>query len=225
MLVEMLLAVSLFALVSTLIYSVFWSGIKLSSRSSDSGKVLRELQMISDLLGRDLENIYETELFLEAPDKVSLVKEEGGISFITADDNVLKRVSYKLIRPDSTLIRHVLIGSVFEDNQDMEIRQQEEDRLMTLARTEESLSSDDENPLVEILSTSIVEDGFRLEYAYRSKNSGTIQWQGDPVEDQLPVAARLRLARHNQENPRQPLILNRYFVVPLSISFEDGKVQ
>ena len=181
-LLELLLGLLIFSIVSASIYSVFWSGIRLDKRSKSQNRIFREARWTFMLMEKELGNSLLYDFSNSYPDTVSFVGETDRIAFLASNDGKMKVIKYYLQPASETNIFQVIIGNVYSKN--VTVRNESSDSLKTsyLMREEISFSdflndnTDKENNK-EIIASHIKSDGLRFYFGIADKeDSNNIDW-------------------------------------------------
>ena len=115
-LIELLLGLSIFSVVSLCLYASFSTGIHLSRRSEKNNKIYREIRWALEQMSLDLENAVFYDFSNSYPGKLSFIGEDEKISFLLPSDEGLKVVSYYHMKPSESKIHQTLIGKTYSKN-------------------------------------------------------------------------------------------------------------
>ena len=201
-LIELLLAISLIGIVSTMLYSVFWGGIKMSYKSEAVKAVNQEAWLTIELISKELENAIVYNFENSYSDKSTFEGYRNRISFLLPVDGEIKSVSYYLIDTNAFNVFKTEIGATYQKNVEVRNSTEEEIKKQTLVRKEQSLMAyvlggfvgDSDNEQIEIIATHLSSDGFTLEYGNAQASDDTsFTWDKKWVSNDLPVSVKLNL--------------------------------
>lgn len=198
-LIELLLALSIFAVIAFCIYNTFWAGIKMNERAGRDQKIYRQARTALDLMSRELENMVAYSLTESYPDKTSFQGNDKKITFIIPDREGLKVVSYYLVYPEGKSVLTTIIGRHYSKNVAVTITQQEGLQENYLVREEKSLAEylagvSDEKSEVQVIATNVREDSLKFSYGYMEDEEKNIySWKSDWSFADIPAAVRVEL--------------------------------
>jgi prepilin-type N-terminal cleavage/methylation domain-containing protein len=189
-LVEMLLGLSIFALVAVVCYSIFSNGIRINDRAAKSEALYREMNWSLDALALDLEN---------------MVPYEGNKGNWSAFEGSEKSLSLALPTKDGLKkIRYSL--------------KPQPDQSQLLVREElPFLASDEAKAEPEILSTHLQPDGLQFQYAQTAKKFGKNEfvWHNKYSDIHPPAAVRIKLSFLNPNQTNTPVTVQKDVFLPL----------
>ncbi len=108
-LIEMLLGLSIFSIITLTAYSVFYSGIRLSRGSQRQGQIIRETRWMLDIMQKEFANMLFYDFSNSYDNKTALSGTSSSLSFVQGSDDGLKVVKYFIVFDNSNcLIREEL---------------------------------------------------------------------------------------------------------------------
>ena len=137
-LIELILAISIFAIIGLTVYSIFASSIKISAYSEGQGDVYRQSRWILDLMSRELEAAVNYDFSNSYEDLSPFSGNKDEIRFLIRTDEGLKSVKYYLILPESSQIHEVVIGKKYKKNVDIDLENETAEQDYYLVREEKS---------------------------------------------------------------------------------------
>jgi type II secretion system protein J len=198
-LVELLLGLIIFSLVSVAVYSVFWGGIRLDYQSEVQNEVLREVRLAFDLLARELENMLFYDFSSSYPEKVSFQAKPGEIMLLSSENDELKVISYFLEDPNDSEIVGTVMGGRYAKNIKIETVEKEEAKEFYLVRTEQAFVDylSDKPPVdkkQEVIATHLKENGLRFSFGIAdSEESEEVTWSESWGFSYLPSYVKIEM--------------------------------
>ena len=173
-LIELLVAISIFAVVITVVYTTLYTGLKAYHRTQGELRLNQEINQVLDKLSVELKNCYDAEYNVEE-DKGGFVADSQNLSFFTIQNTysqgsfkkLLARITYKFI--EGTLFKKVQLDEdAFLEEGDFK---------------EEELISD-----IEALS---------FQYLY-SKEEGESEWKPEwSDKSHIPKGVKIEITRYD----------------------------
>lgn len=217
-LVEVFLGLLIFSIIGYTVYSVFYSGVKLSKRAEAIGAVHRQVFWSLETLSRELENMAGYDFSGSYPKETAFAGEADQLRFLLATDDGLRVIRYYLDVPEDSEVHKVVIGRRSDHNVGIVQSRTKEKRITNLMREEIPLTDflnrvDGER---EIMCDLVEEDGLKLFYGYRSKTEGsdTVRWEDEWELPALPAGVRIELTLANPDDPQTPVRFRRDVFVP-----------
>lgn len=195
-LLEVLLGIGIFSIVIVALYSVFWSGTRLSYYSNQQGKLYREVRWLLSLLGDELENTVHYDFSSSYPDKKAFVGEHEKITFLNSSDKGLRAVSYHLETSSSDKVHRVLIGRTYTKNVDIHLTSQSDGATYYLVREEKPFLDfvddiTDENTETEIVASQIEPNGLKFFYGVNEgQGNAQVSWSEEWDREGIPAQVR-----------------------------------
>lgn len=217
-LIEMLLGIIIFAVISAVLYNTFWIGLKVDRASNDINRSLYEIKTAFELAANDLENLFLYDFSASYPAKTSFIGSSNTMSFLTASSGKLQRVYYYTAIPDGSRTSQLIIGQRTD--------KQSKAPLEFLLRHEEgmieSLKESNHNKSAgEVVAAGIKKGSFKINYGQLKRNSSgyiiipkEIEWLNEWKKNLIPDALRLEAVLFNIKNPQEGLSLTREFYLP-----------
>lgn len=196
-LIELLIAISIFAVVAVALYSTFFAGISIWRRSSAGGDIYQEVKFTLDDITKDLRNIvYCTK------DEESMYAFSGGAQEIT-----FFTLEAPFVREGEP--RKELVKVVYKYDQ-------EKDELIRM-RAEKSTGFDVEKSEREALLKNMKE--LKFEYSYFSGDEDEpYLWQEEWEDDEARIPRGVRLTfRVKTEKEAEPLEFTKTIFVPIGV--------
>jgi len=197
-LIELLIAVSIFAVVAVALYSTFYAGVSIWRRSSEGGDIHQQIKYALDDVTRELRNaVYITSdeesiyVFSARYDEISFVSSEG--SYTEGDAMPLREL--------------VKIKYEFDDKEGQLIRM----------RAGKPLGFDIEKAEKEVVLGGI--EGFKLNYCHSSgEKFEPYLWEEEweDGESRIPRGVRLIMTVRAGES-REPIELTKTIFIPTGI--------
>ena len=197
-LVELLLGLVIFSIISMSIYGVFWGGIKLDSRAETQNQVFREVRMTFDLIEKELENMIFYDFSESHSERSSFSGEINRITFLTSGNDGVNAVSYYLEDPQAGVIVKTLLGDTYTKNVNVRNQIIESERANCLIREEKGLkeflgSTSSDSDLVEIIAMHVKESGLRFYYGTSQEEQDEVIWQERWDFDYLPSHIKVEI--------------------------------
>ena len=223
-LVELIVGLSIFAIIALSLYSTFSQGIRLNRRVSQTEDMYREIRWAMETLALDLENAAEYQYAdpMTGEEARIFLGNEKSLSFIVPTDSGLKKVQYYLQSPEESSIHQVFVNESSRKNAQI-ITQYEEtaERADFLMREETALfnlnqSSDKAAGDVEILSQYVQKGNLHFFYAYRNEDSSgdTIDWQTQWSAPHNPAGVRVQIVFVSSERAQGIITIQRDVLIP-----------
>lgn len=223
-LIELLLAISMFSIISLSLYVTFSNGLNLDREAKQVEDVYRESGWVLNTLEHDLQNMvpfYPPERERERIHSFEGTKEK--CAFFLESNDGLKQVIYYLKEPDFDHIHKVIVGKVTIPRE-IVVSSEETRKTKFLVREERDFpfveNEQDENfpGEIEILSRFVEEDTFLFAYAQvedTSEDDGLV-WQDKWEERYPPAALRIQMKLGAGAEEMLPLI-SRDILIPLGM--------
>ena len=188
-LIEMLLSVVLFSLVSLSIYLVFSQGLKVEKRLRSSGVAGRDFYWPAQTIARDIERMVR---YTNVEGESFFRGEHEEISFMMEGKNGLEEVQYLTVNPQMIDVYEVRVNSkATEQMREVMMKKEVDEQMMFLSRRTRPFSFVlNQKPFSEeILTERIVAGGFKLFYLTQDEQ-GSLLW-----EEKRPPEKPLRAVR------------------------------
>jgi type II secretion system protein J len=189
-LIELLVAISIFAVIATVVYTTLYTSLKAHNRTQNELKINQEINQVLDKLSAELRNCYDAE-YNEEEDKGGFVASVQDISFFTIQ-NV-----YSQGNPQKLLAR---VNYNFSNG-----------KLFKKIQLDEDAFLDPGNFQQEELLADIQELNFS--YLYLSEGEAQYEWK-DQWQDKsaIPKAVKMHIKRHDPDSDTS-VTLNRYILL------------
>lgn len=200
-LIELLLGLSIFAVIALCLFSTFWAGMGISERANRNTQVYGQARMALDLMSQELENMIYYDFSNSYPDKMAFSGDSRSVTFLKAASDGLKFVHYYLIAPEGKDIVATMMGATYTKNVDMLLNYEERaDQENFLIREEQSFSEyvsgqEESSGSVEVLATQVKADSLRFAYGYLTGSEETQEfvWNETWGKDYLPSHIRIEI--------------------------------
>ncbi|MFH1655811.1 MAG: prepilin-type N-terminal cleavage/methylation domain-containing protein [Candidatus Omnitrophota bacterium] len=197
--IEILIALTIFAIVAVSLYSTFFSGTSVWKRSEDENRIYQEARWSLDTIAKELRNAIILDYSKSYPDFIIFEGNPDSISFFNATDEGIRKISYFLE----------------SDNFEILLKRKEISLI-------DSLQSLEEETPTETFSSLVAEGGLQFSYAYAGAESEEgIEWQDvwqDP--ENLPKGVRIKLVLKDPSRPELKTTFNKTVFIPMGIIFE-----
>jgi len=218
-LIEVLLGLSIFFIVSVTAYSVFSAGIRLNRKVERQEQLLRETRWALELLSKEIENMVFYDFSNSYEDKTSLMGSKDKISFIMPTQNGLRVVKYYLVSLESDSIHKVLKGKTHSKNVSILLKNEIGAKKEALIREDISFVDDinrkTDSSKIEILAMNIKKGGLRFYYGYlKSVLDKEIVWEQSWNNNYISSMIRIEIDLFVPEQDEQKLTLIKDVFIP-----------
>lgn len=220
-LIELLLGFLIFSIVLTVLYSTFFSGMKVEERSAGDAAAYHQAKMSLDMMGHELEEAVPFTFVNIAPSLASFEGDRTKISFLTPKKDGLKRVSYYLKDKEKVKVYQTLLGAHYTKNVRIANIREQARAVFCLVRSEEPffdfLRGAAGNPAAEeILFDDVREGSFQISYAYlkAAGDSSSLVWQNFWANDYIPAGIRFEMIIESYQKNDRPLYIKKDVYVP-----------
>jgi len=218
--IELLLGLSIFVLISLTVYSTFFGGIRLSQRARVQNDVYSEIRMSFELISRELQSMLVYDFSNSYPDMFSFKGSSEAITFFRPTDEGIKVVSYYLIEPEQVSVYEINIGKSTSRNVTVENTTITSARANYLLRAEKDFAAYLNNPTfldaeAEIICMRIKEDSLAFSYGYQaSEDSENISYVGEWTHSDIPSIVRLKLEFLADDDASTGILLSKDVYIP-----------
>lgn len=218
-LVELLLGVTIFAVIAVCLYATFSSGFRLSEQSEKNNKTYREIRWVLELMTQDLENMVPYDFLRSYPDRKAFEGDKDKIVLLLAEEGGLKAIRYFLSQAKRDEVKKTIIGKTYKKNVNQTVSFKQEENKYYLIRESipfldylEGISDDDNQ---EVLSKDIAPDGLGFSFAYLKEEEGSdIIWKDSWEQDYIPFGVHIEIKFVSLENNKEPFMVSRDVLVP-----------
>ncbi len=221
--VEVMLALSMFAIIALSLYSTFSVASLAWRKSQDSNRIYREAKWALDEIAKQLRDASFFDFSRHYPDLKLFDGQEDKITFLIADDSGLKRISFFLEKPDFGTIHKVVIGKRGKMPDKIVYNyEQVSQRLLTLQEKThnflDSLSNKTGTEESFNLTSLVKEGGLKFSYAYKTAETEALEnlvWK-DRFESQgqIPRLVKITLTLVNPKNLKQERSFEKIVFIP-----------
>src|SRR3989338_11130298 len=220
-LIEIILGISIFALIALTFYSVFSNGIRINSRANKDEQLYRELRWSLDTLASDLENMVSYEGYNENVGPFQGTQQ--GLSLALPTESGLKLIRYSLDSPDAGKVFETRIGEHTSKNKRIVVNYTEEEKIEFLVRDQTPLlrsaeNNKDDEDTPEILSTHVVPGSLKFSYGGEDKKANgekDFTWKNEWKDVHFPSVVRIELSFVDPDDPGTPLRVQKDIFVPV----------
>jgi len=200
-LIEVILAMMIFSIMSLSLFGVFSNGIKINERVQNQTDVHREVVWSFERISRDLENAVPYDFGSSYSERRAFEGDHKSFTIILAVETGLKVIRYSLYTPEKGHVSTTVIGETIKNNVDIIASLYSFENNQFLVREEwdfiEYLQSSQEGGELEILSPHIKSDSLEIFYSYKdNEDSDDITWNetwDDKDKLKLPWGIRMKM--------------------------------
>ncbi len=211
-LLEVLLGLTVFAVIAVSLYSTFSSALQLQRRAQLLNRTYREANWSLGRIAKDLENMRPYDFTGSYSDKAAFVGKRDRLMLLSATEHGLKVVSYYIALPEDAHIHSVVIGKKMSKNEAVTFRRtQEAEKAAFLVREVSDFADflsdrvDEESRDIEILSSRILTDGLKFRYAYEpSGTDQAIDWREEWTKKYTPAGVQVEMTLLSLAGTRMP---------------------
>lgn len=221
-LIEIILGMIIFSIMSVSLFSVFRNGVSIQNRAQEVEHIAKEIRWTLDQMDRDIASAVFYDFSQSTPDSRSFEGTTDSVTLIVFQDAQLWRVNYILEEIDLTTVNTTIIGGVTYKPvaqtfifQDAQTQYQLVRQIQPLS---EFLKGVEDNIEREVLCARLVEPGLVIDYATFSKDQAEnqdIQWVSEWGEIYFPQAVRVQLKYGGLEDA-PPTVYQRHILIPAS---------
>ncbi len=223
-LVELLLALIIFAIIAVSLYSMFSNGLKVHVRAQDIGKTYRQLGLAYDLLENDLQKAINYDFSGSYPDKKSFTGEPNRLQMMVPEDGNLWVIEYFLGRPQSGKVHKTIVGGHVKSPKEVIVSADEDKSTWFLMRKRTPfpsfLAQSDQGSDEEVIISGLIKDGFALAFGVVSQDPNNLQLVGKVlykeswVDAGLPQIVKVNVSI-DADGDGKVLQLSRVFDLPI----------
>ncbi len=222
-LLELLLGVSIFAIVMVSVYNTFSGAMRLNEQAQVISRTHREANWSLDKMVEDLENMVNFDFSGSDPNKAAFTGSSDTVELIVPTNEGLKAVRYSLQGAEVKGVHKVIIGQHTKKNVKVDVNKTVADLRMTnLLREEKSFAAaanndaQDEGSGVEILSSHVQEKSLKFSYAYQEGEGENTQivWKDTWSDKVIPGGVRIEMTFLSPDEKQEPLSVVREALVP-----------
>ena len=229
-LVELLLGLTIGAIIGVSVYNMFWSAMKLDDKLRRVHDNYLEVLMADQALTHDLENAVDLDFSASYPDAVIFIGQKQEFSFLTQTPAGIKHVRYYsgLINQGNTT--KIMIGRVINPSSRITAYSRESLPVEFLLRQESSLAdwlNETANEThTQIVAAGLKKGSFNCQYAPSPKDLHTSGSTGIVYTDAwdekgLPLAVSCNFILYDPKKPEGGLMFNRdIFLAPVAMNNE-----
>ena len=193
-LIEILIGLTIFSIISMSLYSTFFSGTSIWKRSEDVNRLHQEARWSLDTISKELRNAIVFNYGDVDSDFSFFNGATDSISFLISTDDGIKKVSYFLAD---------------NENQKKSLKREENDLI-------DSLQASSGEALIETFSSLVAEEGLKFSYAYSMAGAEdeigwNNAWEG---WERLPRGIRISLVLQNPRNQNIKTTFSKTVFIP-----------
>lgn len=218
-LVEILLGLSIFSIITLTAYSVFYTGIKVSSCVQGQAQVLREVRGILDLMQNEFENMLFYDYSSSYENKTALSGTSDRIEFVLGSGDGLTVVKYYLVAAGYNKVHQVVKGSARSNNVNVLLENKSEQNSYCLIREERNFIDDlaekfSESGFEIIFENIKKQNGVRFFYGHLdARSSSEIIWEENWHNNYLAPMIRVEVDLvMNQDNEKVVTLIKDIFI-------------
>lgn len=228
-LIEILLGFLIFSIILVVLYSTFFSGMKIEERSVRDAAAYHQAKMSLDMMGRELEEAVMFNFENFSLERKAFEGSQNKISFLTPGKNGLVRVSYYLEDKDITRVHQTLIGGRYQKNVQATDLTSEAVPPLCLVRSEEPLvdllvEGGNGSQVQEILFDNVRRDSFGISYAYLESagENPRLVWKNAWANEYIPSGVRFELTIEPFKKADPPLHIKKDVYIPAGFWGEES---
>ena len=221
-LIELLLALTIGAIVGLCIYNMFWSAVKLDDRMRRVHDNYMELLMADQGLTHDLENALDLDYSASYPEAKVFDGNPREFSFLTQTAGGIKRVRYYSGLYDQGSLTKSMIGRVTNSSHETKGSLPVDFLLRQESSLADWLNETTNDSSVEVLAAGLKKGSFNCQYAPASKELNTNGAKGIVYKDSwddkgLPLAVACSFVLYDPKKPAEGLMFKRdIFLAPVA---------
>jgi len=195
--IELLIAVSIFAVAAIALYSTFFAGISVWRRSGKSGDIYQDIRFVVEDMTKDFKNtIYYTK------EKESIFRFSG-----TAEEVAFVTLEGLFLEKDVSRKELVKVAYRFDDGRGE----------LIMARADKSIGFDIKKAKEEILLKDV--EDFKFEYCYDSGDEDKpYLWKEEWKDENLRIPRGIRVSfRIKAEKEKEPLKFTKTIFIPIGV--------
>jgi prepilin-type N-terminal cleavage/methylation domain-containing protein len=222
-LVELLLGLTIGAIIGVSVYNMFWSAMKLDEKWRYVHENYMEVLLAGQALTHDLENAVSLDLSASYPNAVIFDGQESEFSFLTQTPMGIKRVHYYSGLPGQKLVKR-MIGRVVNPSSRQSYTN-ESSPVEFLLRQENSLADwlneTGDDTSAQIMAAGFKKGSFNCRYAPFAKNlhmlgSQAITFTNTWDEKGLPMEVSCGFVLYDPRKPQAGLVFQKdIFLAPV----------
>ncbi|MCX5681507.1 MAG: prepilin-type N-terminal cleavage/methylation domain-containing protein [Candidatus Omnitrophica bacterium] len=199
-LIEFLLGFLIFSIILVVLYSTFFSGMKIEERSLGDAATYSQVKMSLDIMGRELERAVHFDFSSFSPEMKSFTGNKNKISFLIPAKDGVRRVTYYLKNKEKVKIHKILIGGHYKKNVSVTNITVKEEDVVCLMRSEEAFADfvaegASSTAAEEVLFDNVWRDSFKISYAYLDDKGEKpkLVWKNAWDKDYIPCGIRFEM--------------------------------
>lgn len=220
-LVEVLLGLIVAGIIGTIVYQVFWSGVRLQRQLKQRHDNYIELLLADQVMTRDFANAISIDLSISYPDVQAFDGKKTSVSFWTVGEQGIKRVRYYGGLLNFGKATATIIGGRIDNPRGIRAGGKNLP-IEFLLRQELSVSefSNDLKPstTAQIVAAGLTKGTFNCRYGTierrESSEEPTIKFRDTWASNELPDLVRCSLNVYDAQNPKRKTNFVRDFYLP-----------
>jgi prepilin-type N-terminal cleavage/methylation domain-containing protein len=216
-LIEVLLGLTIFAIIGVTLYNMFWMGMKIDDKANSINKSYQEARTAFDVMARDLENTFAYDFSSSYPQEISFKGKPDEMTFLVPTEQGIRSVRFYLGLPDWGRITKVIIAQHVKKSKGVST---DSTPIRFLMRQEinfpEYMSKKKNLPEGEMVTAVIKAEGLKFSYAALKKvpdgqrpRVQDLIWQDHWDEVALPQAVQVEFVLFDAQNPKAEPRLRR----------------
>ncbi|MFC1704069.1 type II secretion system protein J [Candidatus Omnitrophota bacterium] len=210
-LIELLISLTIFSVVTISLYSTFSSGVSVWRKSDEANRIYQEARLALDQIAREIKSVERYNFGDAYLDQYAFDGTENELSFLIATDSGLKRIKYFLEDPELSSIYSTEVNFL-QSMPSSIVAQYEsvEERPMALVRKElQGLGVQEEVEGISVLASLVVPSGLSFRYAsvsYSDETGTEVEWVSTWQESQsFPMGVKIYLVLVNPRRPEEKI--------------------
>ncbi len=222
-LIEVLLVISIMSIMSLCVYNVLRTGLLFGQRGHGKSDFYQEIRDALDLMALDIENMVPYDFSSSYPDRTAFQGHEAKVTFIKADGDQLKVISYFLDWPQRGTIHKTIVGKTSSRNATITIENQSPNEMFNLVREEKSfvddLSQGNEAAFErETIIERIPPAGLKFFYGYlQEAESKTLTWKDGWALKDIPRHVRIEIKFESPDHS-QTIPMTKDVLIPHGVN-------
>jgi prepilin-type N-terminal cleavage/methylation domain-containing protein len=225
-LVEILLGLSITAIIGLSVCNLFWSGMKLDDRLKRLHENYLEVLMANQSMTKDLENAIYLDLSTSYPDQKAFEGKKNELAFLVPTESGIKRVRYYSGTLDWGRVTKTIVGKKVGHLSKITLNQTDALPIEFLLREEMDLSDwlneTKDKSTTQIVAAGLKKGTFNCQYAAFDKDLKKLSYLDHWDNRKLPAAVSCNINIYNAEKPQADNIFKRdMFLAPVGLGYEN----
>jgi len=225
-LVELLLGLTITAIIGASVYNMFWSAMKLDDKMRRAHDSYMEVLMVDQILTHDLENAISLDFSSSYPDAKIFDGRPQEFSFLTQTSKGIKHIRYYTGLWDQGAFTKSMIGRVTNPSNGITSYSSGSLPIEFLLRQESSLADwmnqTNTDSSTQIVAAGLKKGSFNCQYApfvkdLHKSGAKSIDYKDSWDHQGLPMAVSCNFVLFDPKNPKEGLMFKRdIFLAPIA---------